>query len=114
MSTNRFLLDEFYKKGKSNEYILFTHKNFVYSWNVLSGHRVLPICSFCENGAISYNYAGIGDMYLLHNYIDQLRLLNGKYRRFFVLCGACLLNFEEFKTTFEIQNNPGVTQLELF
>jgi hypothetical protein len=106
--SGRFQFQEFYDKAQPDQYIVFTHQNVIYSWNVISGHRIIPACIRCGE-TDSYNFAGYGTMYLKHNGVDQLKLPNGKHRRMEVYCKKHIQQFSEYS-----KSKPAGTQLTLF
>jgi hypothetical protein len=109
ISGDRFLMEEFYKLAKPDEYILFLHINIIYSWNVISGHRVIPACYKCGKIDEDYNFAGRGHMYLRHNGVDKIRLHNGRYKTMEVYCKKHVKAFFEYS-----KPKPAGTQLTLF
>lgn len=69
-------LEAFAKEADSNDYTMFTHRNFFYSYpewgkswangNDCEFHRVHTKCHLCDYMP-DRNYAGVGNMYLLNN-----------------------------------------------
>jgi hypothetical protein len=95
MSSDRHLLDEFYKNAKPDKYILFTHIKIIYNYNPISGHYVIPACYRCGK-VDEYTCYGYGNMYLKHNGVDQIKLPNGRYRTMEVYCKKHIQQFSEY------------------
>jgi len=95
MSSDRHLLDEFYKNAKPDQYIWFTHIKIIYNYNPISGHYVIPACYRCAK-VDEYTCYGYGHMYLKHNGVDQIKLLNGRYRTMEVYCKKHIKQFSEY------------------
>ena len=108
ISSDRFLLQKFYDKARPDQYIMFIHINVIYSWNVISGHRIIPACYRCAK-VDEYTCYGYGHMYLKHNGVDQIKLPNGRYRTMEVYCKKHIKQFSEFKI-----GEPKIKQLSLF
>lgn len=90
-----FGLDKFHSEGGCNQYIMFAHHNFFYSYeNVwdkngervsyqngkdqwIEYHQLNIKCHLCDD-EIERNHAGAGTIYLLHNGISDDEILTGK------------------------------------
>lgn len=118
MARDKFLLQEFYNKAMPDHYIPFFHINCIVPFHLLNNHKpsnthtIVPCCSICGNTS-SYNYGGYGLMYLRHNGIDAVKLLNGKLRKFHVFCENHLNDLMPFKKQV-IKTESTTNQLSLF
>ena len=73
-------LDKFIDNGTANEYILFAHRGFFYSYpefgkqwhngKLCQYHKIDIKCHLCE-WTPPRNYAGVGNCYLLNNGIGE-------------------------------------------
>jgi hypothetical protein len=80
----RFHLDQFIKEGDANDYIMFTHRNFFYSYpdwgkqwpdgKDCEYHRVDTKCHLCGH-IPDRNFAGYGTLYLLNNGVSDEDIL---------------------------------------
>jgi hypothetical protein len=96
----------FYLNAKSNEFFLFSHFNFFYSYpeygkqwkneKICEFHRVNISCNCCKK-IPDRNYAGVGNIWLMKS--------NKENRDFVCLCNSCKQwkNTTEFKPI-QIQN----------
>lgn len=118
LAQDKFLLKDFYNKGLPDHYIPFFHINVIVPFHLLNDfkpsntHTLVPCCSICCQTS-SYNYGGYGLMYLRHNGIDCVTLLNGKSRKFHIFCENHLKDLVPFKTKYNQQYST-TKQLSLF
>jgi hypothetical protein len=99
-SGEKVSIETFYKKGKANEYFLFSHHNFYYSYpewgskwkdeQICQFHRINVGCSICGDKP-DRNYAGVGNIWLIKSNRDR--------RDFVLFCNSCKnwRNTTEFK-----------------
>lgn len=91
-SGEKWSLERFFKGGDNNDYMIFSHYNFIYhypEWGKkfkgvdYSFHQIELQCNICKKKP-DRNYAGVGIIYLLHNgashpeTIIGERILDGK------------------------------------
>lgn len=74
-------IGKFSKEANENEYTMFTHYNFFYSYPIgkdCQFHQVNTKCHLCDHTP-ERNYAGVGTIYLLNNGVcnDDILIPNG-------------------------------------
>lgn len=133
ITSDRFGLDKFFEHGGCCEFIYFAHRNFFYSYPEFEKrwpdgkpcqyHSVNLKCHLCDC-VPDRNYAGFGNMFLLHNGVSDTEILicNKKERKYIpntprlspmiCLCKHHTAGYFQFNklTTVEKQ----VVQLDLF
>jgi len=91
-------IKKFHEQAKPDQYTIFTHQNFFYSYPEFGKHwpdnkpcefhRVNVKCHFCDFTP-DRNYAGYGSIYVLHNKVNQ-------GNRMIFLCKDHVKNYELF------------------
>ena len=101
-SGEKVSLETFFKKGKANEFFMFAHHNFFYSFpewgykwkdeQICQFHQVNIACNCCGN-IPERNNGGIGNIWLMKS--------NRERRDFVCFCNSCKTcrNTTEFKPT---------------
>ena len=107
-------IEQFSKEADCNEYTLFTHYNFFYSYpewekkwkdgKLSEFHRVHTKCHLCDYRP-ERNYAGIGSIYILNNGLCNKTIL--------VKNGTEIRRGKECTIFKEIPNTPQLSQMIL-
>lgn len=110
--SNCLTVKKFAEEADANEYMLFTHFNYFYSYPEYgkkwkSGkdaefHRVNTKCHLCGDFP-ERNYAGVGHIYLLNNGLSNDEILVAKNKK--------IVRGKQFFETNLIKNTPVLSQM---
>jgi hypothetical protein len=105
-SGEKWSLEDFYKNGNCNDVFMFPHYNFFYSYpefgkkwangKYCEFHRIEIACHMCKTKP-NRIYAGIGNIYLLHNGISDETICVSKGHE--IVRGRKIMSYEYVPNT---------------